>query len=172
MKVFSKFLFVFLLVSCGQDDSSNIPNAPTLEGVWTLSGLTYDGISMTTDEDGSIATSDFDGNAKDIDATLIFEQDPAIYTSDGSFTITVTSNVFGQEVSQDLVFNNFLGDGIWSQSEGVLTISDANTGENSETDILELKDDSLILDFEAINIMMVQSLQVEQVISGAASFKK
>lgn len=172
MKVLPIFLFVLLMVSCGQDDSSNLSNTPTLVGTWTLSGLSYDGISSTTDEDGSITTTDFDGDAEDFDITLIFEENPEVYTSVGSYTIIVNSVVFGQDVNQELVFNSFLGDGTWEQNNGVLTTFNANNGETLETNILQLSDDSMILDFETTNIMMVQGLLVEQVISGVASFKK
>ena len=171
------FIFLVLVVlafsSCGDDMEAEESDVnKLLIGTWTLSGLAYDGTSTVIGPDGSITETEFRGDAQDLNITLLIEDNPNVYTSAGSFQVAVTSELFGQEVMQDIVFNNFLGDGTWEENDRVLITNDANSGERSETDILEITSNSLILDFSAENAMLVQDMQVNQVISGAAIFRK
>ena len=173
-------IYIFLILSVlsfgSCDDDSEIEEETVenslLVGTWTMTGLTYDGVSTVTDSDGLETQTEFIGEAEAIDITLIFEQGPNVYTSAGSYVIPVTSELFGQEVMQDLVFNNFLGDGTWEEENNVLMTMDANNGENRETAILVLTDNGVIFEFSLTNTMMVQDLEVEQVILGVAIFSK
>ncbi len=172
-------LLALIILSCLAFSSCNDePELPTIDterflvGTWVLSGLAYDGVSTVTDADGNITETKFTGDAEEIDISLIIETDPNVYTSAGSYVVSVTSELFGQQVDQNLVFSNFLGDGTWEEDDRVFITNDANNGERRETDILELTEESLILDFLATNSILVQDMQVEQVIEGAAIFRK
>lgn len=166
-------LSIFAFSSC--NDEPDLPSVDTenfLVGAWILSGLTYDGVSTVTDADGNITETEFTGEAEDISINLVIDENPNVYTSAGSFTISVTSELFGQEVVQDLTFNNFLGDGTWEEVDRVLITNDANNGERRETDIIELSEETLILDYSFVNSMLVQDMQVDQEVRGAAIFRK
>lgn len=169
------FLVVSVLMFSSCDEESPMTEVDVnglLVGTWTMSGLAYEGLSVVTDANGNMTETEFMGDAQEINNTLIFDEGPQVYTSAGSFTVSVTSELFGQEVNQELVFNNYLGDGTWEQNERVLITNDVNTGESSQVDILEITANSLILDFSTTMSMMVQDMQVEQEVSGAVIFRK
>lgn len=177
MKIFFPLCLLAIAVIFTSCNDDSVPNEMQIQqslllGDWSLSGLSYNGVSTTTDSTGLMATIDFDGEATAINLNLVIEEAPQVFTSDGSFTLNVTSIVFGQEVEQELILNNFIGDGTWVQNDNLFVTLDTNTAEGRETAILESTENELILDFAHTNTIMVQDQIVEQVIAGAAIFRK
>jgi hypothetical protein len=145
MKIANLFLFslAVLLFSCGKDDDP-VPTADGLIGVWTVTAMEYGGSTITT-VSGIKITADFTGAAKDKDMTVTFSQNPKKVTSQGSYTIELTTVTQGQSFTQDYTFNDFLGDGTWTLKDKTLTVT--NSGVSQEGTITSQTSTTFVLEF-------------------------
>jgi len=169
MKIVGKFLTVLfvavLFINCSSDDSNdNDDNTTTtgdvsaeLIGTWIMQSFEYQG-ETSTDIQGIPLEVDFDGEAFNIDASLVFTDSPNEFTSSGSYDIELSSTIAGETQTQTESIEDFESQGTWSRDDNTLTFDgsliDAGTGavvvggmdfDMSEATILELTDTTLRL---------------------------
>ncbi len=80
------------LVSCSKDENPGVDVSLVL-GEWNLEEITYSGTSTVT-QGGQTLTSSYTGEAIDLDARVIFNNDNKFRT-EGSYTIKVITTVMG-----------------------------------------------------------------------------
>jgi len=165
---------ILVLTSCSSDDS--IPKTSgNIAGTWQMISYDYRGESTTTAQ-GQTLTSDFIGEAYDIDYTITFEENPNKLSSDGSFSIELTTTILGQTSTQNI--EDVLGleglevvsVGTWEIVNGQL-VTTAN-GEIGNMDILELTESSLILSIKDTQNLSQSGVSIEADIEAIMSFKR
>lgn len=122
----------FIFTGCGDDDSNPILEN-NLIGTWNMSSIDYSGTSTTSIPGIPNVTADFTGETTESDYEIIFNEDNT-YSTSGSYTINVTSEVGGQAVTQPITVSaaQALGSGTWQLSGNTLTIiSDGQTREGT-----------------------------------------
>jgi len=147
MKIFKLILFtafISLTISCSKDDDN--PAQPTnngeIVGVWRGTAVDYTG-NTTTSGQGQTITADYVGEAYDIDYTLTFAENPQEVTSDGSYSIELTTTIYGQSTTQNVEGLEFLSSGDWTMNGNTLSITVDN--ETDDAEIIELTDNRLVL---------------------------
>jgi len=162
MKIVGKFLTVLfvavLLGSCSTDDNGGSgETSADLIGTWIMQSFEYQG-ETSTDVMGIPFDIDFDGEAFNIDASLVFTDSPNQFTSSGSYDIELSSSFEGETQTQTESIEDFESQGTWSRNGDTLTFDgsliDAGTGavvvggmdfDMSEATILELTGTTLRL---------------------------
>src|SRR5690606_38164382 len=147
MKIFKLILFtafISLTISCSKDDDS--PAAPTnngeIVGVWKGTAVDYTGNTSTSGQ-GQTITADYVGEAYDINYTLTFTDNPQKIISDGSYSIVLSTTIYGQTTTQNVEGLEFLSSGDWNMNGNTLSITVNN--ETNDAELLELTDDTLVL---------------------------
>ena len=67
------------------------------------------------------------------------------YNSSGSYTVNITIEAMGQEITQQQTLENFFGTGTWSQDGSTFTSTDDESGISSEATIEVLNETTLKL---------------------------
>jgi len=129
-----------VLFSCSQEDDPKPVEG--LIGAWSVTALDYEGTSVTTVMATSIISS-FTGVAKNMDMTVTFNQNPNTVTSQGSYTIALTTVTLGQSITEDFTFNDFIADGTWTVNDKTLTVT--NAGVAQEATIISQTNTTLVL---------------------------
>ncbi len=151
MKLLSQCALICLLsisiVSCSSDDDNNTATNQLL-GDWRMDAYTYEGVSTTTNQYGTV-TSDYTGEAINIDFLMTFAEDPNTVTGAGSYDIRLTTTTLGQTIVQEVPATQgfFSATGEWSRSGNTITMS--NQGQDQEYLIEELSDSKLTLSSSA-----------------------
>jgi hypothetical protein len=78
----------------------------------------------------------FSSFGKNMDAQLTLTENPNEFTSSGSYTSVITTDVLGQQTTQEVPINNFFGSGNWEINGNIFTAT--SNGEESSAEILEL----------------------------------
>lgn len=160
MKREFKFLFIFtfamLLISCDDDEDTVSVNGD-IGGEWTIESITYDGTSVTTVQ-GTSTTSDFSGESFDENATMTFNESDNTFTSQGSYSIQLTTTSMGQTQETTQTIDDFNSEGEWSLDGDILTMEGelvsvssgtptAGSGETQANEVVvqELTDNSMVL---------------------------
>ncbi len=133
------------------DDSNNNTSEDSILGTWNGTSVMYTGTSEVT-ANGITITSNFEGVGYDYNFTVTFNENPNEVTSEGSYSIELTTTVQGQTITQNIENLNFSEVGEWELNNDELTVT--NNGEASTATIVELSETSLILnvvDVEMIN---------------------
>jgi len=123
--------FAVILFSCSKDDDP-MPTSDGLLGTWSLTSLTYSGMT-TTSASGMTIDADFTGRGKDMDFTTTFQANPNTVTSSGSYTIELTTTVMGSSTTDDYEFDEALSDGTWELKGNKLIIT---SGSDSQEGII------------------------------------
>jgi hypothetical protein len=63
--------------------------------------------------------------------TVTFNQNPNTVTSQGSYTIALTTITLGQSITEDVMFNGFFGDGTWVLKDKTLTVTSAGVAQEA-----------------------------------------
>lgn len=163
--LFLSFLFVF--ASCSKDDD-NTPNQVDstidITGSWELTGMEYEGESSQTVQ-GQTITMDYVGVARDIDAQVVFTENPNEVTSTGSYTIDLTMNYLGQTITQDyfLDFSDYITSASsWSIDGNEMTFE--SEGEVQTAEIVTLTQNMMVLLVEQTELMMgMEALVIAEV---------
>lgn len=146
MKIFKLLLFtafISLTVSCSKDDDKpSQQNNGDIVGVWKGTTVDYSG-TTTTSGQGQTITAEYVGEAYDVDYTLTFTDNPKEVTSEGSYSIELTTTINGQSTTQNLEGLEFLSSGDWSINGNKLVINVNN--DTDEASIVELSDNNLVL---------------------------
>jgi hypothetical protein len=124
MKIAKFFLLSLAVVflSCSEDEDPK-PTSEGMVGTWAITGVDYKGTSTTT-VDGTSIKANFTGTGKDMDLTTTFSTNPNVVTSEGSYTITLTTTYMGQTTTEDYPFEEVVTDGTWTLNGNTLTITD------------------------------------------------
>jgi len=132
-----------LLFSCSEEDDPKPVDG--LIGAWSVTALDYQGTTITTVMATSIIST-FTGVAKNMDMTVTFNQNPNTVTSEGSYTIALTTITLGQSITEDFTFNDFIADGTWTVNDKTLTVT--NAGVAQEATIVSQTSTTLVLAVE------------------------
>ncbi len=135
MKI-TKLLFLaisILLLSCSEDEDP-LPTEEGMLGTWIITDLTYSGSTTTTVAGISPIKADFTGFGKDMDLTTTFNADPNTVTSEGSYTIEITTTVLGMSETEEVEFEEAIMDGTWELNGKTLTVT--NPGGTQEGTIV------------------------------------
>ena len=117
------FLFTLsaILFSCNEDEDP-MPTSKAMLGTWSVTAISYKG-STTTTVSGISIKADFTGTGKDMDLTTTFGENPNTVTSEGSYTIVLTTTMLGQTTTEEYPFDEAVIDGTWTLEGRTLTIT-------------------------------------------------
>ena len=115
---FSLFIFLLPATSISRVDLKN----QNLLGSWKLAAYTEHGAS-TTIIDGNKNRIEFDAVANNIEATLHFGEGTDNFMSSGIFTLVTTFKMLGETQSNEILYDNFWGNGSWQLHGNVITVS-------------------------------------------------
>ncbi len=161
-----------VLFSCGSDDSDDMLSSDPIVGEWNLISLDYTGSSSVNDPyTGDPLTTDFEGVARDIMTTVIFNAD-GTFTSQGSYTIDLTSDFGGYEFTQSVPFEGFLGSGTWELDGTTMTTTNDQVEGESVIEILNLTDNSWNTNFVLSMVNTQQGITINQSIDGNYFFER
>ena len=149
--------FALTLISCSDDDSDSSTINGDVSGEWMIESINYTGSSVTTAQGNSI-TSNFTGESFDENATVTFNDDNT-FTSQGSYSIQLTTTTFGQTEDQSITIDDYNSEGDWSLdgdimtldgelasvSSGTPTAPDLGNSEPQEVVVQELTNDIMVL---------------------------
>jgi hypothetical protein len=62
---------------------------------------------------------------------VTFNQNPNKVTSQGSYTIALTTVTLGQSLTEDVTFTDFFGDGTWALNGKTLTVTNAGVAQEA-----------------------------------------
>jgi hypothetical protein len=132
-----------VLFSCSEEDDPKPEDG--LIGAWSVTALNYEGTTISTVLSTSIIST-FTGVAKNMAMTVTFKQNPNIVTSEGSYTIALTTTTLGQSITEDFTFTDFISDGTWSLNDKKITVT--NAGVTQEATIVSQTSTTLVLALE------------------------
>ena len=98
-------------------------------------------------------TATQEGEGFDIDATVTFSEDPNEVSSEGQFSMTVTTTFLGVSEEETLENLDLLGDGTWSLEDHPLTITSTADDQDAVITIELLSEDMLRLRIEQTEIL-------------------
>lgn len=146
MKKISLLLVVFSLIctSCNIEsvDYDGVSGDVSIVGEWKMVNYTYTGETTTSGQGQTLSTS-FIGEAFDMNNTITFSQNPNTITSNGAFSIKLTSTTLGQTSTQNITGIPAINDGTWEQ-EGDELFTFSN-GQEGVMKIEELTENRLVL---------------------------
>ena len=159
--------FLLILSSCSSDDDNGQDVQASIVGTWEMEALNFSGTSSTVML-GQTITADIEGEAIDIDYSLVFSENPNEVVEDGDFSVSIDFTVLGQTTTQvtedvvDLVPST--GGTTWSQSGTTLTLS--NSENNEMFTILDLTETMLRLQLDIDQEVMQDGVTVDIDASG------
>ncbi|MEL6811966.1 MAG: lipocalin family protein [Bacteroidota bacterium] len=171
-----KILFLAVLtaafVGCSDDDDGGNPvgGAADLVGTWNGTGVSYSGTTETT-ANGVTISADFVGEGYDYNYTVTFSENPNQVTSEGSYSIELTTTSGGQTITQNVENISFSEVGEWSISGDQLTVTSA-TGDPSTATIVELTANSLILNIVDVQTQNAGGTSVTSTTDSTFTFSK
>lgn len=150
-KVFLLLVLGLTIVSCSKKDDTTDPTNGEIVGVWNCTALDYTGTTVT-EYMGQSITTDFTGEGYDIDFTFTITESPNLATSNGSYSLELTTTTMGQSVTQNMENIDFTFTGEWSKDGNTMTVS--QYGESDDATIVKLTDTELV-----INILSVETIE-------------
>jgi hypothetical protein len=168
---FTKLLLLVaavIMFSCGKDDDPQ-PTVDGLVGKWSISSLDYHGKTTTTVQ-GTTLASNFTGTGKDMNLTTTFTKNPNTVTSEGSYTIVLTTTTLGQTDTQEISLNEIVTSGTWELKGSTITVTGSNGPQDAT--ILEQTDSTLKLKIEVSQSVTVQGVTSTTEIHGTYTFQK
>lgn len=129
MKKIILFVAFLGLVSCSSDDNGTTTDSSNVVGNWKPTALTYDGTS-TMSMQGQTFTTNFNAVATDFhDATVSFHQN-GNYTSEGDgYTVDLTMEFMGQEMTQEMFVESFFAEGTWEVDGNTMIMTNTSSNE-------------------------------------------
>ena len=155
LKLLALLLLVPMYIACSSDDDSNTTQEEveaSLTGTWTAETIDFDS-TITTTVEGLPVTATQEGEGFDIDATITFSEDPNTVTSDGQFSMTVTTTFLGVSETETLENLDLIGDGMWSLSDNTLVITGTADDQDATITVELLTADSLRLRIEQTEML-------------------
>lgn len=162
--------FAIVLFSCSKkDDPKPTFSDSALAGSWLITDLTYSGKTTTTGS-GISLTANFTGVGKNMNMTTIFNSNPKTVSSQGSYTITLTTSILGQSDTEDTDFEDVVTDGTWSINGDKLKV--VSTQGTDEATIVELTATSLKLKIDKTETETSQGVSATSEVHATYTFKK
>lgn len=150
---FKTLFVVFLSVtffSCSSDDDNSGEEEISIVGTWELTEMNYDG-TTTIEFEGIPVPVSIEGVGEDIDAQIVFEEDPNTVSSSGTLTSVVTITVLTESTTEEfpIDLSEFVTSGSWtiSEDESTLIVVDSE-GTEQTFDINALTETTLDLTTE------------------------
>lgn len=160
--IFMLSLLAFSVTSCTEDEALT-PNpsfqqentstpvvqkisSNTLVGDWTVTSLDYAGTS-TTSQGGNTFTTNFSAVGKDFNLDLTFRDNPKTYSSNGGYTVDLTTYFDTTSMTQEVIVPSTSSSGTWSLSGNTLSITDSLTNETNSTEILRAGNNTFSIDY-------------------------
>ncbi|MFK5855600.1 MAG: hypothetical protein QM503_05680 [Bacteroidota bacterium] len=140
-KVLLLLVLGLTIISCSKDETPQTSSADVV-GVWNCSSVDYTG-STVTEFLGQSMTADFIGEGYDVDFTFTLSENPNVASSNGSYSIKLTTTTLGQTIDQNIENIAFTYVGTWSMADNKISIT--SEGETSVATIVELTDTVLKL---------------------------
>jgi hypothetical protein len=170
MKI-TKLLLLSLVViffSCSEDEDPK-PTTEGMVGAWAITALDYKG-TTTTSAEGLSMKAEFTGTGKDMNLITTFGANPNIVTSQGSYTIVLTTNMMGQTETQEYPFEEVVTDGTWSLNGNTLTIT--NDFDSQTATIVEQNSTTLKVRIDVDETESDQGITVSTKVQATYTFTK
>ncbi|WP_340199243.1 hypothetical protein [Ascidiimonas sp. W6] len=170
MKILRLFSFVFFLflLSCSSEDKPLIDIA-NLTGTWNLQSFDTD-IKTTFNLQGIPISSDTEVIAQDIQLQISFSENPDIVTSNGSYTLVITTTVLTETETEEIIGTDDLLSGTWSATPEFIIIQ-SNGSEN--LDFLELQSVSYrIIELSASRLELRADFSTSRTVEGIETDSK
>jgi hypothetical protein len=153
--IYSKMRQFFLLIlvsvclcSCSSDDNDDSNDTSgDIVGTWTAESTDYTG-TLIISSNGETTEADVLGEGYDIDFTVTFGENPNEVTTEGTYSIKVTTTFGVESQEQNLEDLEFEYDGFWIREGDTLVI--AGQGGSTELEIVQLTDDDLRIEITVI----------------------
>ncbi|WP_215226183.1 lipocalin-like domain-containing protein [Echinicola shivajiensis] len=171
MKYFTKlllFAFVVFLFSCTNDETPSSDNS--VVGTWDLTGMVYTGTSTTTFEEMEFPSS-FEGMATDMDCSLEFKDSPQTFVSEGSYTINLKTEIFGQVSEYNLRMEGFMESGPYELKDGQLIVTPSD-GVPDAAKIVSLTDNEMVLTYAETMEQSMDGAVNSTTIDGIFTFRR
>ncbi len=140
-KLIALAALVTVFASCkNNDDDGGTPDVDLILGLWTGTGVDYSGTTVT-EASGQTITADFTGESFDENYTLNISSDPNEFTSEGTYSLELTTTVLGQSSTETVTGLTLFDSGTWELNGSELTITSG--GETSTGTIVELTENTL-----------------------------
>jgi len=132
IKILIATVLISFLYSCSVNNTSDVVvPAPDLVGTWNLTSVTVDNAVLSV-TDPVITTLTGEGFGKNLNASMVFTDNPNKVTINGDFVFELTYRTAGgQESTEELFLNNlFFNDNFgflsssWALNENILTLSE------------------------------------------------
>jgi len=163
-------IFTMAIVSCSSDDDNGGSNTTgDLLGTWVGQTVNYSGSTVTTFQ-GQNITADFVGEGYDVDYTLTFSENPNEVTSNGSYSIELTTTIAGQSTTQNEENIQFLETSDWAREGDQLTIT--TNGESTTGTIQELTATSLVLAIDTVEQTSEQGIDTTVTINAVSTYTR
>ncbi|WP_299099724.1 hypothetical protein [uncultured Winogradskyella sp.] len=162
-------LSIFMMSCSSDDDSNNTLSEDFLLGTWIGVDLEYSG---TTEFEylGIPITTQFVGDAYDIDYSISFMDDPNEFTTDGTYSIELSTTVLGETQVENIEGLMFLSDGNWSLSGNELTI--VNQGVASVGTLTILSNDLLELNVVEMQTTVLDGIEYVVTVNSVSTFER
>lgn len=177
MKIFRNSVLALLFiafVSCSGDDDDASVQTSDLTGEWNLQEMDYSGTS-TVNFGGTTASTSYSGELISGGALVTFNDDNT-WTSGGSYTIRLTTNMEGMTDVQDVPVSDFSGSGTYSVNGNKITTTQEEYDLEEpftispmgieEATISELTADRLVLTFDYAETTTMNGMEVEITMEG------
>ncbi|PKP29715.1 MAG: hypothetical protein CVT99_16085 [Bacteroidetes bacterium HGW-Bacteroidetes-16] len=151
-KVFLLIVLGLTIVSCSKKDDTTNPTNGEIAGVWNCTAVNYTGTTVT-EYLGQSITTDFTGEGYNVDFTFTINENPNVATSNGSYSIKLSSTTMGQTITQNIEDIDFNFTGEWSKDGNTMTVTQG--GKSSDANIVKLTDTEL--EFKIANVETIEN---------------
>lgn len=152
------FVFGLFLFSCSEEEI--LPTVEDVIGNWQVTNLEYSGNSTTTFLDQSF-TVPFNGVGQNMDMSLIFNESPQNFTTNGTYDIELSYDLQGQPVTQQIQGLPFLvPSGEWALEGNEITLTSGSL-EPQIAKIISFDKEKLVM--QATQITTTSEMGVEAI---------
>lgn len=141
-----KFMLLFVatigMVSCSDDDGGGQTTSGDIVGTWEMSAFSFEG-STTYEFDGETHTEDYYGVGKEMnDVLLTFNEDGTVTTNGKTFTVEMTWESEGEEITEEYPTETIINAGTWEKNGNTLILTEPD-GNITELNIEKLNNTTL-----------------------------
>lgn len=157
------FLVAVATLSCENSDDQ-MDTSGDLLGDWKLISYTTNGSTAATVQDVT-TTSNFTGNASNINYIIAFSENPNKATvENGSFDIELMSSVNGMTSTETTTINDINSDAGWSRNGNTITFTEDFASFNTNANIadIDLASDPKYIIEELTNTSLILSTNVSE----------
>ncbi|MCM4158902.1 hypothetical protein FHG64_01400 [Antarcticibacterium flavum] len=185
LKALMLLLAVTVLFACSKDDDTPpdppIEEATGIEGEWQLEEYDYSGSSTVSHEDFTY-TSSYAAVAKNLNVKLTIKTDPNTWSTEGNYTLELTTTRDGETSTREIVVNDLANAGSFvlnedqfhpeNQNPGFPEPGEINPMDITSFTIEELTSSRMVLSFEETHTTTENGLQGETTVKGTQVYKR